>query len=177
MSQTQIPAELRPSGPLESANTAVDIQSGLDVDRCLDDADEILGKCGLVKVSTPMAKLMHALGAKYDTIGVLKSNRGASVMNQHALMNGVVAMNNAIAAEENAERKSKLVYALGYVAEKLAKVTALMNRAEEEHRIAVEAAQPQRRNSFMPGSVVGAQTGTVINATNVQLLGHQQKAD
>lgn len=176
MSHLQIPQELKPAGPLESAGVTIDIQSAQDTDRCLDEADAILHQAGLVKVNTNMARLLHALGGKYDTIGVLKSNRGVSVMNQHALINGVLAMNEAIAKEEDVEKKSKYVYALGYAAEKLSKVTALMNRAEEEHKIAADAASPQRRNSFAPGSVVGA-PGTTVYADNVQFVAHPtQKA-
>lgn len=164
MSDIQLPEDLRPSRPLEVATIATDVPGLITMDNALKLSDEILEKVGLAKVDTHMARLVHALGVQYETLGVLRSSRGTSLMNQQAMLNGVIAMNKAMDESTDLEFKSKMAYALGYMGEKLAKVTKALNETEEEHKIVQEGSTGKRRTSFIPGATINAENVQIVNA-------------
>lgn len=166
MSEIKIPESLLPSGSINLVTVKPDVGSinPEEVTESLARMETMLIASGVVTASRQMMTLIHSLGVDAEKVGILKLSRGSGILNHQAVLSILIKMSQAADKATDDNLVAKLGYAIGYVSEKLSKLSKTMNESEVEAKSAddTNSSAARRRRTFQPG--------TVVNAQNVQIL-------
>lgn len=139
--------------PSEAVGAPIEVET-VSLDVTGRELDAIAEEFQASRLPSNMINKLRALGIGMELLGVVKLTNGSALVSIQALHIGIQKILRKLDADMEIDELEKMVKALGYLAEKLAKVNKSTVESDETAREGIEAAEKRRRKSFVPGSVI-----------------------
>lgn len=131
------------------------IEPVIPLDVSLEEMAQITNEFQQVPITHNRYAQLRKLGVGMEQAGVVRLTNGYSLLSMDAMSDAIRVLHQKIVEKGvEPERFEALCKMLGYLTERLAKITKNAVETEETARVGAEEAEKRRRRSFLPHTVV-----------------------